>query len=130
MLYYWIKELHVATVVFTVSFFSIRLIWMYTGSRLVNRPWVRRLSQANDSLLLVAGITLAVMSHQYPLVMSWLTAKLAVLILYIILGMFALRWAPTRNSRLLFGVLALASVGYIVAVALTRTPQPWQAMLG
>jgi len=130
MLYYWIKELHVATVVFTVSFFSIRLIWMYTGSGLVDRRWVRRLSQANDSLLLVAGITLALMSHQYPLVMPWLTAKLVALILYIILGMFALRWARTRNSRLLFGVLALASVGYIVAVALTRTPQPWLMLSG
>lgn len=130
MLYYWVKELHVATVIFTVSFFSIRLFWMYTGSGLVERRWVRRLSQANDSLLLIAGITLALMSHQYPLVMPWLTAKLLALLLYIILGMFALRWGRTRQQRVVFGILALASVGYIVAVALTRTPQPWQVLSG
>lgn len=128
MLYYWIKMLHVATVVFTVGFFSLRLIWMYTGSELVQQRWVRRLSQSNDTLLLAAGITLAVMSHQYPLVMPWLTAKLLALLTYIILGMFALRWGGTRGQRLLFGSLALASVGYIVAVALTRTPEPWQVL--
>lgn len=129
MLYYWIKVLHVATVVFTVGFFTLRLVWMYYGSGLVNRRWVRTLSQTNDTLLLAAGITLAVMSYQYPLVMPWLTAKLLVLLLYIILGMFALRWARTRRQRVLFGLLALLSVGYIIAVALTRTVQPWQVLL-
>lgn len=130
MIYYWIKTLHVSTVIFTIGFFTLRFVWMLSRSRLFNHRWVRLISQTNDSLLLVAGIALAVMSRQYPFVAPWLTAKLAALLLYIILGMFAFKWAGSRRNRILFGILALLTAGYIVAVALTRLPQPWKLLLG
>ncbi len=126
MLYYWIKILHVSTVVFTVGFFTLRLVWMIIESPRLNHPVVRRIAQGNDTLLLIAGLSLAFMSHQYPLVAPWLTAKLSALLVYIILGMFALRWARSKSMRIVCGLLALLSVGYIIAVALNRTPWPWQ----
>lgn len=130
MIYYWIKTLHVSTVIFTIGFFTLRFVWMLSRSRLFNHRWVRLISQTNDSLLLVAGIALAVMSRQYPFAAPWLTAKLAALLLYIILGMFAFKWAGLRRSRILFGIMALLTAGYIVAVALTRLPRPWEFLLG
>ncbi|MCW8921378.1 MAG: SirB2 family protein, partial [Sedimenticola sp.] len=68
MIYYWIKTLHISAVIFTVGFFTLRLFWMINRSGLVNRAWVRRLSQFNDTLLLIAGISLALLSQQYPFV--------------------------------------------------------------
>ncbi|WP_428603205.1 SirB2 family protein [Sedimenticola sp.] len=130
MTYYWIKTLHVSTVIFTISFFVVRFFWMLRGSRLFNRRWVRLLSQSNDTLLLFAGITLAVMSHQYPFSAPWLTAKLTALLVYILLGMLAFKWVESRSGRILCGLLALATAGYIVSVALTRMPLPWQFFLG
>ncbi|WP_245621810.1 SirB2 family protein [Sedimenticola selenatireducens] len=130
MIYYWIKTLHVSTVIFTIGFFTLRFVWMLSRSRLFNHRWVRLISQTNDSLLLVAGIALAVMSRQYPFVAPWLTAKLAALLLYIVLGMFAFKWAGLRRNRILFGIMALLTAGYIVAVALTRLPRPWEFLLG
>lgn len=130
MIYYWIKTLHVSTVIFTIGFFTLRFVWMLNRSRLFNHRWVRLISQVNDSLLLIAGIALAVISHQYPIAAPWLTAKLTALLLYIILGMFAFKWARSRRNRILFGLLALLTVSYIVAVALTRTPQPWSFLFG
>lgn len=129
MIYYWIKTLHIGTVLFTISFFTLRLIWMLNRSGLVNRSWVRRLSQFNDTLLLLAGIALALLSQQYPFVAPWLTAKLVALLVYIVLGMYALKWARSRQIRLYCGVLALACVGYIVSVALTRMVYPWNYLL-
>ncbi|HHH38105.1 MAG TPA: regulator SirB [Sedimenticola sp.] len=125
MTYFWIKQLHVGTVVFTITFFVIRLGWMRYRPALLARPWVQPLSVANDILLLAAGITLAVMSHQYPLVAPWLTAKLVALVVYIVLGSYALKRGKNRGTRTLYGLLALLTVGYIVSVALTRTPTPW-----
>ncbi|WP_428623480.1 SirB2 family protein [Sedimenticola sp.] len=130
MTYYWIKTLHVSTVIFTISFFVVRFFWMLRGSRLFNRRWVRLLSQINDTLLLFAGITLAVMSHQYPFSAPWLTAKLTALLVYILLGMLAFKWVESRPGRILCGLLALATADYIVSVALTRMPLPWQFFLG
>ena len=126
MSYYWIKQLHVATVIFTVVFFALRLQWALYRPALVKRRWVRRLSAANDTLLLVAGITLAVWSRQYPPAADWLTAKLVALVLYIGLGSMALTFARRRRARATWGALALLMVAYIVSVALTRSPTPWR----
>ena len=125
MSYYWIKVIHVSTVVFTAGFFALRFYWMLSFPHLLTRAWIRILSVSNDTLLLIAGITLAIKSHQYPFQASWLTAKLIALVLYIILGSLALKRAETRRARGICGILALICVGYIIAVALNRTPTPW-----
>ena len=126
MSYYWIKQLHVATVVFTIAFFALRLQWALHRPALVKRRWVRRLAAGNDTLLLLAGISLAIWSRQYPLVADWLTAKLVALLVYILFGSMALTYARRRGARLIWGLLALASVAYIVSVAFTRSPAPWR----
>ena len=125
MTYYWIRQLHIATVVFTIAFFTLRYYWMLFHPLLAKQRWTRVLSVVNDTTLLGAGITLAIMSQQYPLAAPWLTAKLVGLLAYIILGTLALKRAKTRPARILTGLLALLSAGYIVTVALTRTPAPW-----
>ena len=71
---------------------------------------------------------MAVMSRQYPFDAPWLTAKLLILVLYIVLGTMALRLGKTRRQRIVYGLLALLSAGYIVSVALSRTPASWSLL--
>jgi len=125
MTYYWIRELHIATVIFTIGFFALRFHWMLHRPQLVSNKWVKNLSVVNDTLLLCAGIALGLLSHQYPFATPWLTAKLLALLLYIVLGSMALKRARSRRQRTIYGILALATVLYIVSVALTRSPVPW-----
>ena len=125
MSYYWIRQLHIATVAFSIAFFTLRYYWMLIHSQRENQRWVRLLSVANDTVLLFAGIALALLTRQYPLAAPWLSAKLVGLLAYIVLGTLALKRARTRPVRILTGLLALVSAGYIVSVALTRTPTPW-----
>ncbi len=125
MLYYWIKNAHVITVVFNIAFFSLRYYWMLRRSSLVNKKIVRWISQLNDTLLLIAGIALALHIHQYPFQVQWLTVKLVGLLLYIIFGTLALKRGKSRKARRIYGVLALLTVGYIVTVALSRTAASW-----
>jgi uncharacterized membrane protein SirB2 len=98
---------------------------MLRNSYRVNQYWVRKLSQANDTLLLLAGIAMAWLSHQYPFTHHWLTAKLLVLVIYIVAGTLALKRAKRRHSRIFFGLIAFACIGYILSVALTRNPMGW-----
>ncbi|MCB1849667.1 MAG: SirB2 family protein [Gammaproteobacteria bacterium] len=128
MSYYWIRQLHIATVIFSVGFFALRYIWMLIGAQREQQRWVRIVSVCNDSMLLIAGISLALLSGQYPLVAPWLTAKLAGLLAYILLGTLALKRARTRPIRIVTGLSALLSAGYIISVALTRTPAPWSIL--
>ncbi|MCP5409995.1 MAG: SirB2 family protein [Chromatiaceae bacterium] len=125
MTYYWIRQLHIATVVFSVAFFALRYYWMLIHSQREKQRWVRIISVINDTTLLGAGISLAIITQQYPLAAPWLSAKLVGLLAYIILGTLALKRAKTRSVRIFTGLLALLSAGYIISVALTRTPTPW-----
>jgi uncharacterized membrane protein SirB2 len=53
-------------------------------------------SYVTDTTLLVAGILLTLIIHQYPFVNGWLTAKVLLLPCHIGLGLIALRLARSR----------------------------------
>ena len=59
-----------------------------------------------DTALLVSAIILAVYIQQSPLQDSWLTAKVAGLLVYIGLGMVAMRFGKTRQIRIAAWVAA------------------------
>jgi len=98
---------------------------MLHASPRLNQRWVRVVPHVVDTFLLASAIAMVVMSGQYPFVAGWLTAKVVALIVYIGLGMLALRRARTRGVRLAAWVAAQAGVIYIVAVALTRQALPF-----
>jgi len=123
-LYPALRLLHVSCVVVTAAGFLLRGLWMLGESPLLRHPLTRVLPHVNDTLLLAAGIGLAMSLRQYPLVDGWLTAKLVALILYIVLGTIALKRGRTRPIRLLAFGGALLTLAYLVAVALTRSPWP------
>jgi len=122
-----LKLLHVACVVATAPGFVLRGIWMLGESPLLRHPLTRVLPHLNDTLLLAAGIGMAMMLHQYPLVDGWLTAKLLALLLYIVLGTVALKRGRTKRIRILAFGGALLTLSYLVAVALTRSAWPMLA---
>jgi uncharacterized membrane protein SirB2 len=115
----------VACAVLSYAGFFVRGMWMLRGSALLARRWVRILPHVNDTLLLASGIAIAALSRQYPFVHGWLTAKLLALVLYIGLGMMALRPGRSRPLRIAAWLAAQAVFLYIVWVAVTRNPLPW-----
>lgn len=125
--YLLVKHLHIATAVVSMAFFLLRAVWMLAESPLLQRRWVRVLPHVNDSLLLIFALIMVVQSRQYPFVEHWLTAKVLALLAYIVTGAMALRYGRTPAARRRWLVLALASVAYIIAVALTREALPWRA---
>ncbi|HET7359501.1 MAG TPA: SirB2 family protein [Rhodanobacteraceae bacterium] len=124
-----ILHTHVACVAASGTLFFGRGCLMLAGSPLANHPLARRVSQTVDTVLLVAAILLTMIIHQYPLVQAWLTTKVLLLVLYIALGVFALRRAPTRALRACCFVAALAVYLYIVAVAVAHSPRGPFALL-
>jgi uncharacterized membrane protein SirB2 len=120
-----LKYLHVTAVGVSFLLFFVRGIWMMRESPLNSRRWVKVLPHVNDTVLLVAGLATAYRVGQYPFVDDWLTAKVFGLIAYIVLGTLALKRAKTKRARIVAWIAALASFGYIVAVALTKNPNPF-----
>ncbi len=121
-MYTALKHLHVATVALSFGLFVLRGIWMLVDSPRLQRRWVRILPHLIDTVLLASAIGLATILRQYPFVHGWLTAKLAGLILYIILGSIALKRGPTKSIRTVAWIAAMAVFGYIVSAAITHSP--------
>lgn len=123
--YIVLKQLHVACAALSFIGFFVRGIWMIRGSAMLERRWVRIVPHVNDTVLLASAIAIAAMSRQYPFVQGWLTAKVLALVLYIGLGMLALRPGRPRSLRIGAWLAALTVFLYIVWAALTRSPSPW-----
>lgn len=122
MAYSLLKQLHLGTIALTLALFVLRGILMMRESPRLQARWVRIVPHLNDSLLLASGISLAILTQQYPLVHTWLSAKFFALILYIVLGTIALKRGQTRGLRIAAWIAALLVFGYMVAVAVTRDP--------
>jgi uncharacterized membrane protein SirB2 len=118
--YLAIKAVHVMCVAVSYALFLVRGIWMIRDSAMLERRWVKVLPHANDTVLLAAAIALALMLRQYPFIEVWLTAKLVALVLYIGLGMAALKPGRDKRTRVAAWIAAQIVFLYIVAVAYTR----------
>lgn len=117
-----LKTVHVSCAVISITGFVIRGLWVIRQSVLPHQRWVKVIPHVIDSVLLITAILLAMRISQYPLVHGWLTAKVIALLVYIGLGMVALRYGRTmREKKIAYG-LAIVVFGYIVLVAVTRTP--------
>ena len=114
--------LHIGTVILSGAFFLVRGLWMIGGSDMLQARWVRIAPHVIDTLLLTAAIGLAIIIQQYPFTHAWLTAKLIALVLYIVLGVFALRRGRTLTIRIACLVAAVASFAFMVSIAITRHP--------
>ncbi len=117
-----IKLIHIATVIISFALFLLRVYWKWQGSSRLQQRWVKIVPHVNDTILLLAGIMLALSIEQYPFVHGWLTAKVLALLAYIGFAMWTLKHARSRRQQWLFFVLAVLSYGYIVGTALTRLP--------
>jgi uncharacterized membrane protein SirB2 len=120
-----LKYIHVTSVALSYSLFFVRGIWMLHGSPLLQQRWVRIAPHAVDTVLLTSAIALAWQLGYSPLNQPWLAAKIVGLLLYIVIGSIALKRGKTRAVRITAWLCAQAVFAYIVAVAITKNPQPW-----
>ncbi|SES66320.1 Uncharacterized membrane protein SirB2 [Nitrosomonas marina] len=122
MTYSLIKMIHVSSVITSFLFFFVRGIWLIKDSPILHQRWVRILPHIVDTVLLTSAITLAFKIQQSPFVDAWLTAKVIGILVYISLGMVAMRFGKTRQTRIKAWIAAECVFIYIVLVALTKSP--------
>ncbi|NBQ71166.1 MAG: regulator SirB [Nitrosomonadaceae bacterium] len=122
MSYALLKMIHVSSVILSYSLFLLRGAWLIRDSTNLRQRWVKILPHIIDTVLLTSAIFLAMTIQQNPLQDSWLTAKVAGLLLYIALGMVAMRFGKTRRTKIIAWVAAQCVFIYIVLVAITKSP--------
>jgi uncharacterized membrane protein SirB2 len=121
-MYHLTKAMHEICALASFLLFFVRGVWMLRESPQLSRRWVKILPHAIDTLLLASAIALTLMLREYPLTDAWLSAKLVGLLVYIGLGLVALRYGKNRGVRAVAWIGALAVFLYIVSVALAHDP--------
>jgi len=122
-----IKNLHVIFALLSIIGFIYRGFLKLNNSDKLRAKWLKISPHIIDTLLLVSAIYLVVAGQQYPEIFNWVTAKICALILYIIFGLYTLRFSKTRNGVLIGFLLAVMTFAYLVSVAVTK--QVWPLML-
>lgn len=121
-LYPMLKHLHMTFALLSVIGFTFRWVLALCNSPMRQQRWLKVAPHIIDTVLLVSALMLCWILRQYPFVSLWLSAKVGFLVLYIWLGLAALKWAKTRAKQLLYGLAALLCFAQILAIAFSRSP--------
>ena len=118
-----LKTLHISCAFLSVTGFFIRGVWMIYYPAELQQRWVKITPHVVDSLLLASAIALVIMERVSPVNQPWLATKIVALLIYITLGMVALKYGRSIQVRITAWLAALVCVGYILAVAFTKSPK-------
>lgn len=120
--YLQIKAVHVAMVISSGLLFALRGAAVLAGARWAMAAPLRYLSYSIDTVLLTAAMMLLTVLKLNPLLVPWLSMKLALLLVYVVLGSLALKRARSRRARAIYFVAALATFAFMYFVAREHHP--------
>lgn len=121
-LYPQVRLVHIGLVLISGMLFAARGAGVLAGAQWSMAPVVRRLSYTIDTALLGAALWLLYILDINPFAVPWLSTKIALLLVYIVLGTLALKRARTPRVRLLCFVAALLCFGFMLTVARAHQP--------
>ncbi len=117
-----IRQAHLALVVLSGALFALRGLGVLAGAHWPLCKSLRVGSVVVDTLLLTAGVSLWLLLQLNPMREHWLGAKLVLLVLYVVLGSWALKRAPTRAARAVFFMAALTVFATMFSIGWARHP--------
>jgi uncharacterized membrane protein SirB2 len=117
-----LKLIHVSCAFVSIAGFGLRGYWMVGDNPLLQHRVAKVLPHVIDTLLLGSALTLLMVLHLSPLTQPWLSAKIIALLLYIALGMVALRFGQSKKTRVSAYLMALLCAAYMISVAYSKSP--------
>lgn len=117
-----IKHVHIAMALTSGALFVLRGAGVLAGMRWPHWLAVRWTSYTIDTALLTAALMLLTILPGGMFANGWLTIKVGLVVVYVVLGVFALRRGRTRAAKVGFYVAALATFGLVYTIARVHHP--------
>lgn len=128
--YAQIKWVHIAAVLCSGSLFLLRGLLVQAGKPAIAMAApVRYLSYSIDTILLTAALMLLTILPAGMFANGWLTMKMVLLVVYVILGTFALKRGRTQRTRAITYVAALVTFLAMLGIARMHSPMGWILLL-
>ena len=128
--YLQIRAVHIVAVIASGALFALRGAGVLSGARWPMAAPLRFLSYSIDSVLLTAALMLVAVLPAAVFANHWLTVKLTLLVLYVVLGSLALKRGRSARVRALCFAAALGVFAGMVGIARTHQPLGWLAGVG
>jgi uncharacterized membrane protein SirB2 len=117
-----IKQFHIFVALLSGTLFALRGAFVLGGARWPMALPVKWLSYTVDTALLTAALMLLTILPGAMFANGWLTVKVSLIVVYVVLGVFALRRGRTPRTRALCYVLALMVFGTVYSIARAHHP--------
>ncbi len=117
-----IKHAHIGLALLSGTVFALRGLASIAGMRWPHWVAVRVTSYVIDTGLLTAALMLLTILPGAFFANGWLTTKVLLLVLYIVLGVFALRRVQRRGVRIACYLAALGTFGMVYTIARAHHP--------
>lgn len=111
LLYPLLKMLHVGFALLSIAALAIRFWWNWRKPELQPGLWLKVGPHINNALLIVSAFGLAFLLGLSPHSQPWLMNKLIFLVLYVVLGVLAVK--PTLALKVRFAAFAGALVIFL-----------------
>jgi len=121
--FYWpIKTLHVIAVLCSGGLFFVRGLMVLNNRKAAMVAPVRYLSYSIDTVLLAAALLLVAMLPAGIFANGWLLEKIVLLVVYIVLGSFALKRARNKKKQAACFIAAVSVYAFMYSVARAHHP--------
>jgi uncharacterized membrane protein SirB2 len=117
-----IRQFHIFVALLSGALFAVRGAFVLGGARWPMALPVKWFSYGIDTALLTAALMLLTILPGAMFANGWLTVKVTLIVVYVALGVFALRRGRTRRTRALCYVLALMVFGTVYGIARAHHP--------
>jgi uncharacterized membrane protein SirB2 len=117
-----IKWAHMLAVMCSGSLFFARGLGVLAGQRWPMHGGIRYLSYSIDTVLLSAALMLVGMLPHAVFANGWLGVKLALVVVYVVLGSLALKRARSQHWRVACYCAAALTFAAIIAIARSHDP--------
>jgi uncharacterized membrane protein SirB2 len=125
-----IKAAHIAAVLISGVLFLMRGLLVQSGhARLAMAAWLRYASYSVDTVLLTAALMLATILPAALFANHWLSLKVALLVVYVVLGSLALKRAQSPRARKAAFIAAVCVYVTIIGIARAHHPLGWVALM-
>jgi len=122
-----IKQFHILLALLSGAIFALRGAFALAGMRWPQALPVKWLSYTIDTCLLTAALMLLTILPWAMFANGWLLTKIVLIVVYVVLGVFAMRPGRRQRTRALCYAVALLVFATIYGIARAHHPLGWLA---